>query len=152
MTYLVATIDGNLQRKKNIIKVGGGFKMIKYLAQFITIIIIYSLGNGLSAWLKLPVPGSIIGMFLLFMGLLTGVVKLSWIEKIAQLHIKHLTLLFIPFTVGVFHYITIFQIEGLKLVFTLVISSLAVLLVTALIAEAFDSKITRGNDNGNNDS
>jgi holin-like protein len=131
--------------------VGGGFKVVKYLAQFITIMIIYFFGNGLSVWMKLPIPGSIIGMFLLFIGLLTGVMKLSWIEKIAQLHIKHLTLLFIPFTVGVFHYITIFQIEGLKLFFTLVISSLTVFLVTALIAEAFDSKLKRGNDNGNND-
>jgi holin-like protein len=78
-------------------------------------------------------------------------VKLAWIEEIAQLHIKHLTLLFIPFTVGVFHYIGIFRIEGIKLVFTLAISSLAVLLVTAFIAEAFDSKIKRGNENGNND-
>lgn len=121
--------------------------MVKYLAQFITIIIIYFLGNRFSVWLKLPVPGSIIGMFLLFMGLLTGVIKLSWIEKIAQLHIKHLTLLFIPFTVGVFHYLTIFKIEGIKLVFTIVISSLTVFFVTALIAEAFDSKITRRNDN-----
>jgi holin-like protein len=125
--------------------------MIKYLAQFITIIIIYLLGSGLAAWLKLPVPGGIIGMFLLFLGLLTGVIKLSWIEEIAQLHIKHFTLLFIPFTVGVFHYIGIFRIEGIKLIFTLVISSLAVLLVTAFIAEAFDSKIKRGKENGNND-
>jgi holin-like protein len=131
--------------------VGGGVKMIKYLAQFITIIIIYLFGNGLAVWLKLPVPGSIIGMFLLFLGLLTGLIKLSWIEEIAQLHIKHLTLLFIPFTVGVFHYIGIFRIEGIKLVFTLVISSLAVLLVTAFIAEAFDTKIKRGKENGNND-
>jgi holin-like protein len=125
--------------------------MTKYLAQFITIIIIYLFGNGLAAWLKLPVPGSIIGMFLLFLGLLTRLVKLAWIEEIAQLHIKHLTLLFIPFTVGVFHYIGIFRIEGIKLIFTLAISSLAVLLVTAFIAEAFDSKIKRGNENGNND-
>jgi holin-like protein len=125
--------------------------MRKYLAQFITILIFYLFGNGLSAWLKIPVPGSIFGMVLLFAGLIFGIIKQSWIEDIAQLHIKHLTLLFIPFTVGVFHYIGIFQIEGIKLVFTLAISSLAVLLVTAFIAEAFDTKRKRGSENVDND-
>jgi holin-like protein len=130
---------------------GGGQKMVRYLAQFITILFIYLFGNVLVAWLQMPVPGSIIGMVLLFIALLTGLIKLDWIEDIAQLHIKHLTLLFIPFTVGVFHYIGIFQIEGLKLVLTLAISSLAVLLVTAYIAEAYDSRRKRGNEDGSND-
>lgn len=125
--------------------------MVRYLAQFITILFIYLFGNVLVAWLQMPVPGSIIGMVLLFIALLTGLIKLDWIEDIAQLHIKHLTLLFIPFTVGVFHYIGIFQIEGLKLVLTLAISSLAVLLVTAYIAEAYDSRRKRGNEDGSND-
>jgi holin-like protein len=118
--------------------------MAGYLAQFITVLSFFLLGNLLSGWLNIPVPGSMIGMGLLFGSLQTGIIKLSWVEAIARLHIKHISLLFIPFTVGVFHYTGIFKLEGFKLVLTLVLSSLAVFMVTALIAELFEWKAKRG--------
>jgi holin-like protein len=121
--------------------------MVRYLAQFITITLIYTLGNKIAALLHIPIPGSMIGMGILFLGLYNGGIKLSWVEDIAKMHIKHLSLLFIPFTVGVVHYKGIFQMEGIKLVITLVLSSLTVFLVTAYIAEALD-KNKRGNKNG----
>lgn len=124
--------------------------MLRNIFQFITIIIFYLAGNKLSIWLGLPVPGSIVGMVLLFAALLCGVIKLSWIETIGQLHIKHLTLLFIPFTVGVFHYIGIFRMDGVKLMAIIMISSLVVLLVTSSIAEYYD-KMKRGKVYENND-
>lgn len=124
--------------------------MVRYLAQFITILLIYTLGNKIVALLHIPVPGSMMGMGILFLGLYSGAIKLTWIEDISQWHIKHLSLLFIPFTVGVIHYTGIFRIEGIKLVITLALSSLTVLLVTAFIAEAFD-KNKRGNKNGYHD-
>lgn len=122
--------------------------MVPYLVQFITILLIYFIGNGLVRWLNLPVPGSIVGMALLFLGLTLRVCKLKWVETIAQLHIKHITLLFIPFAVGVWHYNGIFQIEGLKLTAILAASSIAVLLVTAGMAEFFEIKTKRGRQNG----
>ncbi len=36
--------------------------------------------NAVVSWLHLPVPGSIIGMLILFILLQTGVIRLSWIE------------------------------------------------------------------------
>ncbi|MCH6266298.1 CidA/LrgA family protein [Neobacillus citreus] len=125
--------------------------MVNYFVQFITILLIYLIGNGLVHWLNLPVPGSIVGMALLFLGLTLKVCKLKWVEAIAQLHIKHITLLFIPFAVGVWHYTGIFRVEGLKLTAILAASSIAVLLVTAGMAEFFEIKTKRGRQNGKND-
>ncbi|MBU8917424.1 CidA/LrgA family protein [Bacillus sp. FJAT-29953] len=125
--------------------------MVRYFVQFITILLIYLIGNGLVRWLDLPVPGSIVGMALLFLGLTLKVCKLKWVEAIAQLHIKHITLLFIPFAVGVWHYTGIFRIEGLKLTAILAASSISVLLVTAGIAEFFEIKTKKGRQNGKND-
>ncbi|MFC4799030.1 CidA/LrgA family protein [Neobacillus sp. GCM10023253] len=125
--------------------------MVNYFVQFITILLIYLIGNGLVNWLNLPVPGSIVGMALLFLGLTLKVCKLKWVEAIAQLHIKHITLLFIPFAVGVWHYTGIFRVEGLKLTAILAASSIAVLLVTAGMAEFFEIKTKRGRQNGKND-
>ena len=124
--------------------------MVNYFVQFITVLLIYLIGNGLVRWLDLPVPGSIVGMALLFLGLTLKICKLKWVEAIAQLHIKHITLLFIPFAVGVWHYTGIFRIEGLKLTAILAASSIAVLLVTAGMAEFFEIKTKRGRQNGKN--
>jgi holin-like protein len=87
-------------------------------------------------------------MAILFIALLSGVCKLKWVERIAQLHIKHITLLFIPFAVGVWHYAGIFRIEGIKLAIILATSSLFVLFVTAYSAEFFETKRKRRHQNG----
>lgn len=125
--------------------------MVRFLVQFITILFIYLIGNRLVEWLGLPIPGSIVGLALLFLALLSGVCKLTWVEKAAQLHIKHITLLFIPFAVGVWSYTGIFRIEGLKLVVILTISSLFVLIVTAFSAEYLNTKRRGGKQNGSDD-
>jgi holin-like protein len=125
--------------------------MVRTIAQFLTILVIYFMGTRLVIWLDLPVPGSIVGMVLLFIALLSGVCKLKWVEAAAQLHIKHITLLFIPFVVGVWHFAGIFRVEGIKLVMILAASSLVVLLVTAFIAEFLENKRKGSNQNGNND-
>ncbi|XJZ25690.1 CidA/LrgA family protein [Bacillota bacterium Lsc_1132] len=125
--------------------------MIRLLAQFFTIFIFYQIGNLLVSWFSLPLPGSIVGMGLLFLALSLGGCKLIWVESVAQLHIKHITLLFIPFIVGVWHYTGIFRMEGVKLGAVLAASSLTVLLVTAFIAEFYETKFQRRSRNGNPD-
>ena len=125
--------------------------MVRIIAQFLTILGIYLIGTRLVTWLDLPVPGSIVGMVLLFLALVSGVCKLKWVEAAARLHIKHITLLFIPFIVGVWHFAGIFRVEGIKLVIILAVSSLVVLLVTGFIAEFLETKRKGSNQNGNND-
>jgi holin-like protein len=118
--------------------------MVRVIAQFLTILLIYLLGNKLVTWLDLPVPGSIVGMALLFISLWLGVCKLKWVETVAQLHIKHITLLFIPFVVGVLHYTGSFRTDGLKLAIILITSSFFILFVTAYIAEYYDRRKHNG--------
>ncbi|SDI04824.1 CidA/LrgA family protein [Alteribacillus bidgolensis] len=105
--------------------------MLEKITQWLILLGIYFIGSSLSNIFHLPLPGSIIGMMLLFVLLLSGLFKLQWVEKVAQLHLKHMTLLFIPFIVGVFLSLDIFRVQGWKLLFVLVITSLIVLLGTA---------------------
>jgi holin-like protein len=125
--------------------------MVRFIAQFLTILLIYLIGDNLVKWLNVPIPGSIIGMALLFITLMSGALKLTWVEAVAQLHIKHITLLFIPFAVGVLHYTGSFQTEGIKLAVTLMASSFFVLLVTAFIAEYYEKRRKRRKQGGIND-
>ncbi|WP_232490145.1 CidA/LrgA family protein [Neobacillus cucumis] len=125
--------------------------MIRYFVQFFTLLLFYSIGNGIVSWLQLPIPGSVAGLFLLFLALNFKVCELKWVEAIAQLHIKHITLLFIPFTVGIWKSIGIFQLEGAKLAVVLAISSLVVLLATAVIAETIETRTKRRKQGGKMD-
>lgn len=124
--------------------------MVRFIAQFLTILLIYLVGNSLVKWLDLPVTGSIVGMAILFIALMFGF-KLKWVEAVAEVHIKHITLFFIPFAVSVWHYTGIFRNDGLKLAAILATSSLVVLLVTAYLAEYLDTIRKRRRHNGKND-
>ncbi|MBA4494933.1 CidA/LrgA family protein [Paenactinomyces guangxiensis] len=123
--------------------------MGRMMMQFLTMLVIYLVGNNIATWLHLPFPGGIVGMTLLLSALLLGICKLTWVEIAAQWHIKHITLLFIPSIVGVLHYTDIFRSEGLKLAVVLAISSLAILLVTAYTAEYYENKKKRREQHGN---
>ena len=72
------------------------------------IIILYSfylLGNWIQISLNLFIPGSVIGMILLFILLLIKGVKITWIEEGATFLINKLPLFFIPATVGIIDYL-----------------------------------------------
>ena len=53
---------------------------MKLLRQFLIILAISFVGEALKYLLPLPVPASIYGMVILFVGLLTGLIKLSWVK------------------------------------------------------------------------
>ena len=69
---------------------------MKLIKQFAVIFSIYSISDILSKTLKLPIPGNVIGMMLLFILLLTGIVKESHIDEASELLIANMSLLFIP--------------------------------------------------------
>lgn len=56
---------------------------MKYLAQFGVIMIFVFVGEVLGHLIPLPIAGSIYGLVLLFLALVTGIVKLSWVEDVA---------------------------------------------------------------------
>lgn len=114
--------------------------MFRLLFQFLLISFMYFLGNVFVYVFQLSIPGSVVGMVLLFLSLFFGVIKLGWVERVANFHLKHITLLCIPAIVGVFYYLDIFQTEGLKLLFVLITSSLFILGLTAYFVQFFERK------------
>lgn len=56
---------------------------MKYLAQFCVIMVFVLLGEFLGYVIPLPIAGSIYGLVLLFLALVTGIVKLSWVQDVA---------------------------------------------------------------------
>ena len=73
---------------------------MKYIKQFILILAISFVGELLKYLLPLPVPASIYGMVLMFVFLLTGVIKLEHVRETGKVLIEIMPLMFIPAGVG----------------------------------------------------
>lgn len=73
---------------------------MKYLKQFLIIIAISMIGEILKYLLPLPVPASIYGMVILFVGLMTGIIKLESVREVGKFLIATMPVMFIPAGVG----------------------------------------------------
>mgnify|MGYP003170808068 CR=1 FL=1 len=67
---------------------------MKLLRQFLIILAISFVGEALKYLLPLPVPASIYGMVILFVGLLTGLIKLSWVKDAGKYLIAVMPVMF----------------------------------------------------------
>ena len=70
---------------------------MKYYIQFMLICLFAVIGEALSTFFKLPVPGSIIGLFLLQLKW----IRLRHIHAVAEFLIANMTILFLPAGVGI---------------------------------------------------
>ena len=109
---------------------------MKYLSQFAIILVISLLGEVIHALVPLPVPASVYGLLLLFIALMTGVIKLHQVEKAADLLIELMPLFFVP--PGVSLITNWADISGLLLPFVavVVISTVVVMAVTGRVTQA----------------
>ena len=69
---------------------------MKYVKQFLIILLISFIGEGLNYLIPAPVPASIYGMVILFVCLCTKVVKLDDVKDTGMFLIDIMPLMFIP--------------------------------------------------------
>ncbi|TQD24384.1 CidA/LrgA family protein [Methanolobus vulcani] len=103
---------------------------MKYIIQFAIILAICYLGDLIHSYLPIPVPGSVLGMVLLLVLLLTGVVKLSMIEDVSNFLLKHLSFFFIPAAVGLITCFTVLEGKWTALFIISVVSTFIIAVVT----------------------
>lgn len=108
--------------------------MIGALAILLTFQLI---GEALVQLTGIPAPGPVIGMVLLFLGLLWREELPDALRVTAQTLLSHLSLLFIPAGVGIIQYGALLREEWLALAIALVVSTLVTAAVTALVMRAF---------------
>ena len=109
---------------------------MKYLKQFSIILFISLLGEILHSIVPLPMPASIYGLVLLFIALMTGLVKLPQVHEAARFLIEVMPLMFIPAAVGLLGaYHTLMPVLVPYAVITLV-STLLVMLVAGKVTQA----------------
>jgi len=107
--------------------------MLRALA---TLLVFQCLGEGVSYLFKLPVPGPVIGMLLLFGFLMLRPQIADAIEPTALELLRHLSLLFIPAGVGIMVSAGKVRGDALAVVASLIVSTTLAIAVTALVTRA----------------
>jgi holin-like protein len=106
-----------------------------YLRAFVIIYAALYTGNGIAALLPFTIPGSIIGMLLLFTLLALQILPVGWVKPGCHLLIRYMALLFVPISVGVMGYTDILSAQFGPIVVSCVVSTFMVLLIVGLSAE-----------------
>lgn len=108
---------------------------MKLFREALVILIIYLVGEFLSSWLKLPVPGNILGMIILFVLLSTKVIKVDNISNISNFLLNHLAFFFIPAGVGLMTSLNVIKSNWLKLLIVCLSTTMIIIASTGLIVQ-----------------
>jgi holin-like protein len=103
---------------------------MKLLRQAGIIIGICFLGELLHRLFKLPIPGNVLGMVLLFISLCSGVIKLEMVEDVSNFLLDHLAFFFIPAGVGVIACLNILKGRWLAILGICVITTIVIMITT----------------------
>jgi len=85
-----------------------------------------------SGW---PVPGSVIGLFLVLALLLSGALSADWFRRGAHGLLDHLMLFFVPAMLGLVDHRELIGALGCKLLLVVLVGTLLVMVGTALVVE-----------------
>ncbi|CAM2856835.1 CidA/LrgA family protein [Erysipelothrix tonsillarum] len=110
------------------------------LSQLFIILAFSYVGETITTLFHLPVPGSIVGLFLLFGALQTKLIKVKQIDESGSWLKNNMAFLFVPATVGIMPYFDIIQKSWIDITIVLIFSTLITYIITGVIAEFLNKK------------
>ncbi|MBW7475839.1 CidA/LrgA family holin-like protein [Paenibacillus oenotherae] len=99
-------------------------KIITIIVQIGILYLFYLAGEWVQELLSLTLPGSILGLLLLWAALLCKLLPAKWIDSGANFIQSYLPLIFIPATIGIMNYFNIFAGKGMLLILVVIASTL----------------------------
>lgn len=114
--------------------------IVKIIFQMCILVGSAMLGNKITQVFNLHVPGSMVGIFLIFFLLETKMIRLEWLEAGANILIGELILFFIPSAVGVVQYRQVMIANGASFALVIFLSTVTVMLCTGFLAELISKR------------
>lgn len=108
---------------------------MKYLKQLLVIVAFSMLGELLAAVIPLPVPAAIYGIVLLFLALMTGLLKPEQVSETAHYLISIMPLFFVAPTVKLLSYWGVIAPALVPICVVLVSSTVVVFTVAGLVTQ-----------------
>ena len=108
---------------------------MKLLRQFLIILLLSLVGEGLHALLPLPVPASVYGLVLMLLCLCTGILRLDQVERASDFLIEIMPVMFVPAAVGLTE--SWEQLRGVlvPMLVIMVLTTVLVMVVTGHVAQ-----------------
>ncbi|MFI3263484.1 MAG: CidA/LrgA family protein [Rikenellaceae bacterium] len=114
--------------------------MNKTLIGLSTILVMLLLGTLLSHFLIPMLPGSVIGMILLFISLQLRIVKEESLKGVVNFFMQNMSIFFLPPAVGIITILPLVSNNLVSISLTVILSTIAVLLSVGYCQQYFDNK------------
>ncbi|WP_429889196.1 CidA/LrgA family protein [Heyndrickxia ginsengihumi] len=108
---------------------------IKRIIQICFLYVLFMIGNFIATSFHISIPGSIIGLVILFVLLQSKIIRVEWVDLGANWLIAELLLFFVPSAVGVMKYKQMLGLEGVKIFLIIILSTIVVMIFTGFTAE-----------------
>ena len=112
----------------------------QYLRAFLFIYLCLYIGTALSSLLPVEIPGSIIGMLVLFLLLALHILPVGWVKPGCTLFIRYMTLLFVPASAGIMNHMDILSAQFGPIIVSNVLSTLIVLITTSGVSQLIQQR------------
>ncbi|ATP46765.1 murein hydrolase regulator LrgA [Pseudomonas putida] len=110
-------------------------KALRLLVELAILFALFLFGGQLAVWLGWPIPGGVMGLALLLLLFASGVVKPATLQLGAGWLMAEMLLFFIPALMSLLDYGTLVREEGWRILLVIAVSTLMVMVVTALTVE-----------------
>ncbi|RFP96917.1 CidA/LrgA family protein [Pseudomonas putida] len=110
-------------------------KSLRLLAELAILCSLFLLGGQLATWLGWPIPGGVMGLALLLLLFASGVLKPAMLQLGAGWLMAEMLLFFIPALMSLLDYGALIRDEGWRILLVIALSTLMVMVVTALTVE-----------------
>jgi holin-like protein len=107
----------------------------RFALQLGLVVLFWLAGEALTRALHLSVPGGLIGLVLVLVLLSTRTLKVAAVKRGADWLLAQMLVFFVPAVLAVLDHREFFGIVGLKILFVIVMSTIAVMAATALVVE-----------------
>lgn len=108
---------------------------MRILRQMLIILGVWLVSEVLSRALSLPIPGNVLGMFIMLILLCTKAVKATQLSEVSNFFLENISLFFIPSVAAIVIYYKQVQDQVAQVLIALVVSSVLVFMVTGYTVE-----------------
>lgn len=113
---------------------------MKCIEQIFIILLFYALGEVLSLLIAKFIPGSVLGMMLLFIALKFKIIQPEQVDKSSDFLTQNMGIFFVPAGVGLITQLDLLKEHWFSIVFSMILSTVLVLGVVAWAQQTLEKK------------
>lgn len=120
---------------------------MKLFREALIILILYIIGEVITAVTHVPIPGNIIAMILLFIALCLKIIKIEQINTISNFFLDHLAFFFLPAGVAVMNSFGLIKANIVQILIVCLVTTAVTMTITGLVVQAIANKIDKKKQN-----